>query len=227
MAFGQNRQSGPVDTSHALSAHAGPHGRLDFESETFLVQSVSGQISHTLKADGFDGSEDGTERGIPTVSYRIAGDGYAYEEGDVSAPLTTNTDPSANAVCFDTTQITHPANRSNPQPGAPCHPLAAQAHPPAIAFQERGLAVRRLMPVECERLQGMPDGHTLIPLRTIRQFCASTPAQRRKGLYRFRYIERCSFPDDGPRYKAIGNSMAVAVMGWIGMRIKQQLGGEA
>lgn len=130
-------------------------------------------------------------------------------------------------LAFDTTQITSADNRSNPQPGDPCHPLAAQAHPPAIAFHERrleegrqleeqvdlafclesgthhkgggrhqnvatfqqssqagkgtigyddesgiakpcktqvdgqmihsGMMVRRLMPVECLRLQGLPD----------------------------------------------------------------------
>jgi DNA (cytosine-5)-methyltransferase 1 len=40
-------------------------------------------------------------------------------------------------VCFDTTQITHPENRCNPQPGDPSHPLSASAHPPAVAFQDR------------------------------------------------------------------------------------------
>ena len=56
------------------------------------------------------------------------------------------------------------------------------------------LAVRRLTPVECERLQGFPDDWTAIPYR-------GKPAA------------------DGPRYKAIGNSMAVPVMRWIGERI--------
>lgn len=55
-------------------------------------------------------------------------------------------------------------------------------------------AVRRLTPVECERLQGFPDDWTNIPFR-------GKPAA------------------DGPRYKAIGNSMAVPVMRWIGERI--------
>lgn len=58
--------------------------------------------------------------------------------------------------------------------------------------------VRRLTPVECERLQGFPDGHTDVPYR-------GKPAA------------------DGPRYKAIGNSMAVPVMRWIGERIKLHL----
>jgi len=55
-------------------------------------------------------------------------------------------------------------------------------------------AVRRLTPRECERLQGFPDDYTLIPYRN-------------------------GMAADGPRYKALGNSMAVPVMAWIGRRI--------
>lgn len=62
---------------------------------------------------------------------------------------------------------------------------------PAIASR---IGVRRLTPTECERLQGFPDGHTLITY---------------KG----------KLAPDGPRYKAIGNSMAVPIMRWIGQRI--------
>jgi site-specific DNA-cytosine methylase len=57
------------------------------------------------------------------------------------------------------------------------------------------MAVRRLTPMECERLQGFPDGYTDIKLNG-----KPTP--------------------DGPRYKALGNSMAVPVMQWIGQRIQ-------
>ena len=63
-------------------------------------------------------------------------------------------------------------------------------------FLRVGMGVRRLTPTECERLQGFPDGHTLITYR-------GKPAA------------------DGPRYKAIGNSMAVPVMRWVGNRIKK------
>lgn len=66
---------------------------------------------------------------------------------------------------------------------------------PAVQY---GVNIRRLMPVECERLQGFPDHYTQIP-------------------YRGKSAENCP---DGPRYKAIGNSMAVPVMRWIGERIK-------
>ena len=63
------------------------------------------------------------------------------------------------------------------------------------------MQVRRLTPVECERLQGFPDGYTAIPWR-------KKPASE------------CP---DGPRYKALGNSMAVPVMRWIGERIDNHL----
>jgi len=66
------------------------------------------------------------------------------------------------------------------------------------------MAVRRLTPKEAERLQGFPDGYTMIPWK-------KKPA------------DQCP---DGPRYKALGNSMAVPVMRWIGTRIKKHLGGE-
>ncbi len=59
------------------------------------------------------------------------------------------------------------------------------------------MAVRRLTPMECERLQGMPDHYTMIPR-------GKKPAH---------------LCPDGPRYKAIGNSMAVPCMRWIGQRI--------
>ena len=204
------------DVANCLTAHFGS-GRNDPTAETYIpsiantlkAYSVRQQIeetyiptvAHTLRGEGFDASEDGTGRGTPLIP-----------------------------VAFDTTQITSAANRSNPQPGDPCHPLAAQAHPPAIAFtQDQGgdvltgevmhniatngnatgrnaptimtpqLAVRRLTPRECERLQGFPDDWTLVPFRG-------------------------KDAADGPRYKAIGNSMAVPVMRWIGERVAHYSG---
>jgi DNA (cytosine-5)-methyltransferase 1 len=70
--------------------------------------------------------------------------------------------------------------------------LGAQADRYAVAHQ---MAVRRLTPRECERLQGFPDDYTAIPNAA-----------------------------DGPRYKALGNSMAVPVMKWIGERINNYIG---
>ena len=123
-------------------------------------------------------------------------------------------------VAFDTTQITSPTNHSIPQNVS--HTLAKGQHAPAIATSitmasdpihsrelaqpvtcrngdagtiQKGGSVRRLTPRECERLQGFPDGWTDVPYRG------------KKAA-------------DGPRYKAIGNSMAVNVMSWIGQRIQ-------
>jgi len=82
------------------------------------------------------------------------------------------------------------------------------------------MQVRRLTPRECERLQGFPDDYTLVPERSHYLRVVSTTAQRQRGLIRVRYIERCFFTADGPRYKALGNSMATPVIAWIGRQIE-------
>jgi DNA (cytosine-5)-methyltransferase 1 len=217
-----------------------PYG--DHESREGLLT-----VTHSLRGEGFDASEDGTGRGTPIIpiDMRQASRGTTMtnnraegssggapgtgigEAGDPSPTIASSHVPAicfsakdhgadamedcsptlragghagshANAgvmpaVCFDTTQITSAANYSNPKPGGPCHPLAAGAHPPAIANS----AVRRLTPEECEKLQGFEPGFTQIPWR-------GKPASE------------CP---DGPRYKALGNSMAVPCMRWIGERI--------
>ena len=77
------------------------------------------------------------------------------------------------------------------KPGVP--PLTRRNGDPGNVLL--GMQVRRLTPRECERLQGFPDDYTLVP-------------------YRGRMMA------DGPRYKMLGNSMAVPVMRWIGERIQ-------
>lgn len=66
-------------------------------------------------------------------------------------------------------------------------------------FDDAGgeMVVRKLTPTECERLQGFPDGYTKVP-------------------YKGKQAEDCP---DTPRYKALGNSMAVPVMRWIFERL--------
>lgn len=75
--------------------------------------------------------------------------------------------------------------------------LATQQDQTMFQPGDDGYIVRRLTPRECERLQGFPDDWTLVP-------------------YRGKPAGECP---DGPRYKALGNSMAVPVMRWIGERI--------
>ena len=286
---------------------------------------------HTIGVLAFSAKDHGADAGEIAPTLRAMGHGASHANGGGHV-----------AVAFDTTQITSAANYSRPKAGDPCHPLAAGAHPPAVAFTQnqrdevRDLAVagalaaqpgmrqqtyiafsakdhgadageiaptlramghgashanggghvavafaiqagalrtnplsgpdgvgvqadhaytlearaevqavalgvtihgtdptvqrvasydetaqclrartpgnidnssttvvqhamqvRRLTPRECERLQGFPDDYTLIPWR-------KKPASE------------CP---DGPRYKALGNSMAVPVMRWIGKRI--------
>jgi DNA (cytosine-5)-methyltransferase 1 len=123
--------SGPtVMRAMAFDWQSGGDSRgLDPKETAQLQRCQTPAVAHSLRADGFDASEDGTGRGTPLV-------------------------PQA-------------------------------------------MTVRRLTPVECERLQGFPDNWTLIPWR-------KKPA------------EQCP---DGPRYKALGNSMACNCMAWIGEQI--------
>ncbi|EEV1873632.1 Dam family site-specific DNA-(adenine-N6)-methyltransferase [Escherichia coli] len=79
--------------------------------------------------------------------------------------------------------------------------------------------MRRLTPVECERLQGFPDGHTLIPTEKRKKVSSDELAYLRKNYPDLSEEEAAMLAADGPRYKAIGNSMAIPVMRWIGDRI--------
>lgn len=87
----------------------------------------------------------------------------------------------------------------------------------------KGMAVRRLTPVECERLQGFPDNHTLIPTTKRKQLTAEEYAYLRHHRPELTAEQAYRLAADGPRYKAIGNSMAVPVMRWIGSRIQEAL----
>lgn len=128
---------------------------------------------------------------------RMLGFGHYAIDGKASALKARDYKDATDLIVFDTTQVTSPSNYSSPKPGAPCHPLAATAHPPAIATTS---TVRRLTPRECERLQGFPDDYTAIP-------------------WNGKSADNCP---DGPRYKALGNSWAVPVVRWIGARIDKE-----
>ena len=155
-------------------------------------------------------------------------------------------DSKDNLIAWDPNQITSPGNFSNPKPGDPCHAIPATSTPPHIAgtvsaewakhsggpagdesqnlvagtidaafatkygqdnqhidggaslfIYGENMIVRRITPLEAERLQGFPDYYT----DTVFQ------------------VTKRKIGSDSARYKAIGNSMAVNVMNWIGFRI--------
>ena len=168
-------------------------------------------VTHAMCAAVSGVREDGTGRGIPLVptAYSImpmnSGKDYKARETDVSQPIMAGGPVGGNQggdyVAFDV-----PVNLTDHQ-GDRCvapgdvHPTlpseSANNGGGAGSLTYDGYAVRRLTPTECERLQGFPDGWTRIP-------------------YRGKDADACP---DGPRYKALGNSMAVNVMRWIGQRI--------
>lgn len=144
-----------------------------------MRQASRGEKMTNNRAEGSSGGAPGTGIG---------------DDGDPSPTVSTSHPPAvAHPIPFDTTQMTSAANRSSPKPGDPCHPLAAGAHPPAIASD---WAVRRLTPVECARLQGFPDDYL------------SQVVHNGKPLA------------DGPMYKGLGNSWPVNSVRWIGRRIQ-------
>ena len=185
-----------------------------------------GLIAHTLRAEGFDASEDGTGRGTPLIATASVNAGHfgSMREAPVSDPLRAKGGDTGNGgetlVCVHGTQdpcvdnhLAFALGRNSGQENAIAFAQnqlgeirtgdvagtlnqnfnASGRNTPMI---RQGTAVRRLTPRECERLQGFPDDHTLIPWRG-------------------------KMASDGPRYKALGNSMAVPVMRWIGERISR------
>jgi DNA (cytosine-5)-methyltransferase 1 len=143
VAFGGNNTAGPIEVATAVNAHGVPHGRLDFESETFVAQPICFSakdygadatvgLAPTLRAGGFTDSH--ANGGVmPAIAHTVAirgreGGGTAELGGEVATAL-----------------------RASQGGGDKPHVLTS--------------AVRRLTPTECERLQGFPDGYTDIPWR--------------------------------------------------------------
>jgi DNA (cytosine-5)-methyltransferase 1 len=196
-------------------------GGLDYENNAHGADEPTGPL---LK-----GSPTGGGRPLPAIAYQTSGNCGAWETGQITGALDTNTDPNSHVICFGSKEHAQDAGDVSP----PLRAMGSSKNHPngggqiAVAFTaseqansyawERdvyptlnaqipndtsniqtglriGSVVRRLTPLECERLQGFPDYYTAIPYRG-------------------------KAAADGPRYKALGNSMAVPVMAWIGQRI--------
>jgi len=101
-----------------------------------LAASATGEVFHTLRAEGFDASEDGTGRGTGAVAVGVALAIHENQRAEVTLNETAGTVKCAGG-----------------KPG--------QGYPAVLT----SMAVRRLTPCECERLMGFPDGYTAIPYR--------------------------------------------------------------
>lgn len=192
-------QAGHLIASTGNVAHclnAGGMGRQDYETETL--------IAHSLRGEGFDASEDGTGRGTPLVpvAFDCKGTEVQFTTNGIHPTLrsmghaNSHTNGGGHAAIAFAIQERAVSENIDAGPQGKgwqedcAYTLEARNKVQSVASS----AVRRLTPRECERLQGFPDDYTLVPNR-------GKPAA------------------DGPRYKALGNSMAVPVMRWIGERI--------
>jgi DNA (cytosine-5)-methyltransferase 1 len=187
-------------------------------------------VAHTLSAEGFDASEDGTGRGTPIVAdcltanwHRSKGakagnqvgvvnpviecytiqtnDGGKHKRRDrpeggmyvKEADVALTVGGTDRTVCFEPGNLRRQCGSEPNEHTAPT--LGAEKQGDTFPHIAQHMAVRRLTPVECEKLQGHSPGYTDIPYR-------GKPAA------------------DGPRYRALGNGIAVPVLRWIGERIQ-------
>jgi site-specific DNA-cytosine methylase len=152
--------------------------------------NLTGDVGQTIKSPN-----GGVLESVGGVLQSVGVDVYNQcIDGDVAATLTkacggSNTSgPKVLDSVAPTLTASNDPSRS---------PQSTEVTNQVAAVYAASMAVRRLTPIECERLQGFPDDYTNIPWRGKQE------------------------SPDGSRYKAMGNSMAVPVMRWIGKRIKE------
>jgi DNA (cytosine-5)-methyltransferase 1 len=123
-----------------------------------LVICATGDRTHALTSEGCDAGEDGTGRGTPIVIAATLTAGTASP--CVSAPGRRNED-DVNLVCFDPDAGGDQTSSGAFEAGTGITPTLQGGRPPAVGqATASGADVRRLTPLECERLQGAPDGWT-------------------------------------------------------------------
>ena len=195
-----------VDVSPAINARAGTGGNnLPIVSETknWDGKDKTGTLT-TRSMQQFMPDKDNFMAVVePTLnsgkeSRQVIGEviGFSHTQGLDAQPSTENfptlrAEGGGHAIGFDWKNVAQ-TNFDKKNSGAP---VTAEG---GLAVKQTDMAVRRLTPLECERLQGFPDNYTQIS-------------------WRGKAPEDCP---DGPRYKALGNSMAVPVMRWIGEGIQ-------
>jgi DNA (cytosine-5)-methyltransferase 1 len=151
----------------------------------------SGEVMHSLGTNA-----NATSRNAPTVAFTLHGsDGTANAASSTEVAGSIRTRAPGSIENSSTTAVLQEQSVASPLTasyGKQIDSSDTSSGPPNLLHTQ--MAVRRLTPRECERLQGFPDDYTLVEYRG-------------------------KMAADGPRYKALGNSMAVPVMRWIGQRI--------
>lgn len=200
----------PAEVAPTLNAHFGSKQGLEDQHALGGAGHFVPAVAKTITI-GLDEEQNARFDGFGTLKARTNGGGFkgcvmiaGQSVMQSAAPCVEVTDTlgvGANQTSgFESEVVAVPmvnmqGSKSNAvaQESGPSYTLNAM-HEHDVHAIATSMQVRRLTPVECERLQGFPDGYT-----DIRPRGKDTP--------------------DGPRYKALGNSMAVPVMRWIGERI--------
>ena len=210
-----SRGAQDADCGHLIARTLmGASAKHDAELETYVVDKQKqwpADVACTLNAQYGDkmGLEDqhalaGAPLFVPARAYNVTycdangrrkdrpNGGMYVSETEQSKTVTAGGDRSTY-IAFEPGSIARNAGPTDLR--ETCSTLRAEMgdNQPAVLTQ---MAVRRLTPRECERLQGFPDDYTLIPYRGKQAA-------------------------DGPRYKALGNSMHTGTMRWLGERIKK------
>lgn len=199
------------------------------EHETLAVHGTQDpdtlrNLAHTL------GRNNGQENAIIAFSSKDNGQDAAYElsptiRASNSASSNQNAGaPPAVAYGFKGGQGAKAGGIGYAEELAPTLTSASSGTNLAPTVMQE-MSVRRLTPIECERLQGFPDNHTLIPVSKRKQITAEEYAYLRHHNPTLTAEAAYRLAKDGPRYKALGNSMAVPVMSWIGQRIALAIDG--
>ncbi|WP_103727615.1 DNA cytosine methyltransferase [Novosphingobium sp. HII-3] len=188
---------------HSLSGHPAPRREAREAVAALTANGVGtcgaddnqGQAGHLIAADvtatlPAGGNETGGNRYPGTSAETCSEAGPQGKGWQEDCAYTLEARNKVQAVAFDMRGREDGAQMEGPHDTANLRAASGGSSRSYIATS----AVRRLTPVECERLQGFPDQYTNVPYR-------GKPAA------------------DGPRYKALGNSMAVPVMAWLGQRI--------
>lgn len=205
----------------------------DHKDATDLAVTYS-DVSRTLLAKSNDSMDETLQ------TYAIHGTQDPDTLADMAHTLGRNHGQENAVIAFSSKDSGHDASAEvSPTLRAGNSKVSNQnaGSPPAVAYcitsENSGsnrapaimqnMAVRRLTPVEWERLQGFPDNHTLILTQKRKQLTAEEYAYLRHHRPELTAEQAFRLAADGPRYKAIGNSMAVPVMRWIGSRIQEAL----
>lgn len=222
---GGGNTSGPIDVATALSTS---NQRLDFDTETM--------IAHSLRAEGYDASEDGTGRGtpiVPVACYGISNRPTPKFGEDICPSLDAKTSGGGR---MEAVAIQAGALRENPNSGPDgagfkvdcAYTLEARAEVQAVAFDMRGRegGAQFEGPHDTANMRAASGGSS-------RSYVADQWAVRRLTPTECSRLQ--GFPDDhcrityrgkaaadGPIYKALGNSWAVPCGGWIIGRIAER-----